>query len=339
MNEVIKVRLQRNAVTLKIRRRVPGGVELDEPDPMARAVGIGLSPRNPLTADRMASVGRTQGWEPRVFKLNVSVEGGALVLRGVTKHALPEGAYDLRLQLDEAKTLRSPVTVVLPHDGQADVQVPIALDDRDVAVDLSGCDPGIETVLTRSQIDGESGTAWLTNPSPRPTRQACLLNLLASLRVRPTVAGPLLPLVRDVFYVGPERAYARVDLQLAGRIMDLVLDPKKPFYAEGTPHAAVHGRLLVAIPEPPEVRQGFNELRSFRSEGRPSMQIVIATPPPGLPYTYAEFDLDLSNPLQDVVGFFVHMGELLDGKPTNHLDLRKKLAKTKAGDFLYYRVV
>jgi hypothetical protein len=47
----------------------------------------------------------------------------------------------------------------------------------------------------------------------------------------------------------------------------------------------------------------------------------------------------LSNPLQDVVGFFVHMGELLDGKPTNHLDLRKKLAKTKAGDFLYYRVV
>ena len=30
------------------------------------------------------------------------------------------------------------------------------------------------------------------------------------------------------------------------------------------------------------------------------------------------------------------MGELLDGKPTNHLDLRKSLAKTKAKDFLYY---
>jgi len=43
--------------------------------------------------------------------------------------------------------------------------------------------------------------------------------------------------------------------------------------------------------------------------------------------------------LQDLVGFFVHMGELLDGKPTNHLDLRKDLARTKASDFLYYRVV
>jgi hypothetical protein len=32
------------------------------------------------------------------------------------------------------------------------------------------------------------------------------------------------------------------------------------------------------------------------------------------------------------------MGELLDGKPTNHLDLWKPLAKTRARDFLYYRV-
>jgi hypothetical protein len=339
MNEIIKVRLQRNNRSIRIRRRVPGGVELEEPDPIARAVGIGFSPRNPITADRMASVARTLGWERGVFKLNVTVEDGALVLRGVTKHALPEGAYDLRLQLDEAKTLRNPVAVVLPHDRHADVQVPIAMDDRDVAVDLTACDAAIHAVLARSQVDGQSGTAWLANPDPRPTRQACLLNLLASLRVRPTVAAPLLPLVRDVFFVGPERAYAKVDLQLADRVMQLVLDPKKPFYAEGTPHAAVHGRLLAAIPEAPDVREGFTELRSFRSEGRPSMQIVIATPPPGLPHTYAEFDLDLSNPLQDVVGFFVHMGELLDGKPTNHLDLRSKLAKTKAGDFLYYRVV
>ena len=52
------------------------------------------------------------------------------------------------------------------------------------------------------------------------------------------------------------------------------------------------------------------------------MQVVVAIPPPDLPHTYAEFDLDLANPLQDVLGFFVHMGELLDGKPTNHLDMR-----------------
>jgi hypothetical protein len=33
------------------------------------------------------------------------------------------------------------------------------------------------------------------------------------------------------------------------------------------------------------------------------------------------------------------MGELFDGKPTNHLDLRKSLAKGKAKEFLYYTVV
>ena len=52
----------------------------------------------------------------------------------------------------------------------------------------------------------------------------------------------------------------------------------------------------------------------------------------------ALLDLDLGNPLQDVLGFVVHMGELLDGKPTNHLELRKALAKSKAGGFLYYKV-
>ena len=66
--------------------------------------------------------------------------------------------------------------------------------------------------------------------------------------------------------------------------------------------------------------------------------MVIAIPPIGMPHTYAEFDLDLGNPLQDVLGFVTHVGELLDGKPTNHLDLRKTLAKGKAADFLYYTV-
>jgi hypothetical protein len=43
------------------------------------------------------------------------------------------------------------------------------------------------------------------------------------------------------------------------------------------------------------------------------------------------------NPLHDEVGFVVHMGELLDGKPTNHLDLEKKIARTKARDAVCVR--
>jgi hypothetical protein len=66
--------------------------------------------------------------------------------------------------------------------------------------------------------------------------------------------------------------------------------------------------------------------------------MVIAVPPVGAPHTYADFDLDLGNPLQDVLGLVVHVGELLDDNPTNHLDLRRRLAKGKAADFLYYTV-
>ena len=67
--------------------------------------------------------------------------------------------------------------------------------------------------------------------------------------------------------------------------------------------------------------------------------MVLAVPSGvGPSHTYGDFDLDLGNPLQDVLGVFTHVGELLSGKPTNHLDLRKRLSKTKAGEFLYYTV-
>jgi len=117
----------------------------------------------------------------------------------------------------------------------------------------------------------------------------------------------------------------------------LVADLARPFYAEGPPTAPIHQRLLDAIP--PAEKAGFGPLLSYRAEGRPSMQIVIAIPPVASAHTYADIDLDLGNPLQDALGVIVHAGELLDGKETNHLDLRKELARGRAVDFLYYTIV
>jgi len=67
--------------------------------------------------------------------------------------------------------------------------------------------------------------------------------------------------------------------------------------------------------------------------------MVIATPNTPFQSRFVDLDLDLGNPLQDVAGLIVHIGELLNGQPTNHLDLRKKLSKGKAAPFLYYNVV
>ena len=259
------------------------------------------------------------------------------MLRGVDADALPEGLYSLKVHVEEASTRQKKSAITVAHDGHAEMDVEVTMDGRGVVVDLTSCDAGIRRVLDASKIDGQPAGNWLASADPRPARKACLLNLLASLRVRPNKSNDLLDLVQSAFSAFNDRAYMRVDRALLSRVDALVMDPNKPFYAEGEPKAAIHGRLLAAIPEPPDVKTKFGRLLSFRGEKQgPSLQMVIAVPPIDLPYTYVDFDLDQGNPLQDLAGFVVHMGELLGGKQTNHLDLRKKLAGTPAGAFLYY---
>ena len=338
MNETIEVQFKKNARRLRVRRQLPGGIEFDEPDPLERTLGIQFSAQNEITRMRMDSIRRVQGWDPGVFKLSATVDDGSILLRGVNEHTLPEGRYRIRLQIEEAKSPQSQIAAV-DQDQRAVVTFDVTMEDRAIDVDLADVDPVLAAVLNRSRIDNVKAVDWLQDSSRRATRRACLLNLLASLRSRPKLSSSLLPLVQEVFFVANDRIYTKVDRGLAETMQKLADDPARPFFGEGKPLAAIHGRLLTAIPEEFEVKSRFKDLLSFRAEGRPSMQVVVAVPPADVTHTYAEMDLDLGNPLQNVIGFFVHVGELLDGKPTNHLDLRKLLAKTTASDFLHYQVV
>jgi hypothetical protein len=50
-----------------------------------------------------------------------------------------------------------------------------------------------------------------------------------------------------------------------------------------------------------------------------------------------DLDLDLGNPKQDALGFFIHFGELLNPGKTDHLKLFEKLSsKKKIKPYLYY---
>ncbi|HUE86262.1 MAG TPA: hypothetical protein VMO26_09305 [Vicinamibacterales bacterium] len=338
MNEYIEVKFQKNNAWLKLAREVPGhGVELDEPDPIPRSVYLGIRGANTITDYRMRRVRQVKGWAPGEFRLRVAVEGGVLVLRGADKDSLPEGRYELRARLEEAKTKPARQFVNLEHDGGAQARVDVTLDDRTVtSQDVT--DARIARVIDASRLNGQPATEWLADDRWRPAKKACLLNLLASLRIRPTRGAPLIEQVHDVFWVSNDRAYARVHRDLFTRLEALAADDARPFYREGRPHAEIHLRLLDEIPDEEKPRFSADSLVSFRGEGRPSLQTVVARPPIGLAHTYAEFDLDLGNALQDLEGFVVHMIELADGKRTDHLDLRKKLAKTRARDFLYYDI-
>ena len=121
MNEFIEIRFRRKGKPFPLKRQVDGGIEFDEPDPIERTVGVNFDAASPATRERMNSIRRVQGWDPGQFKLHVAVEDGALMLRGVNGHALPEGLYKLKVAIEEARTphgLPSPASIARwPRQG------------------------------------------------------------------------------------------------------------------------------------------------------------------------------------------------------------------------------
>ncbi|HET9371253.1 MAG TPA: hypothetical protein VFO19_13425 [Vicinamibacterales bacterium] len=341
MHEYIEIQFRRNDKRFRLDRQVENGFEFDEPDPETRRISLGLAPRDAVTRYRMDHIRQIQGWSAGEFKLKVAVEDGSLVIRGHDRYSLPEGFYDVTVSVDGAKAKMRTGRVRVPHDDHAQTDCELSFDDRTIEVDLASSDPMIASVLAASQLDGRSGLDWVMDTGIRPTRRACVLNLLASLRVFPTLSAPLLSDIDRLFVSLDDRCYARTLPSLFTRVSDLANHHDK-VYAEGRPHAAVHRLLLPAIGAFDSAAIGLfvdDGLASFRAEGSPSVQLVVATPTTSYPFNFAELDLDLGNPLQDLVGLTIHIGELLDGKRTNHLDLRRKLAAGKAKEFLYYKVV
>jgi hypothetical protein len=167
------------------------------------------------------------------------------------------------------------------------------------------------------------------------------MNLLAKLRAAPAPQpnSSLISDVNNIFFGDVDRVYARVSSDLLAHLHTLSADPARPFYFEGTPKAAIHADLLTAI-EQFEPDGSLFTLSSFRQEGKPSMQAVIAAPPGGDPARvhYADLDIDLGNPLQDIEGAVIHFGELLAPGKTDHLKLAQTLAKGNTAPFLYYKV-
>jgi hypothetical protein len=341
MNEYFEIQFRRKGKLLKVKRQLPNrSIELDEPDPIERRFSIGFAARDHITEYRMRRIRQLRGWASNEFRLKVSAEGGSLVVRGDDPEALPEGRYRLTIDLDEAKARPQNQIAELDENGFCEFPVDIETDDRGVDVDLDGCDGSIKRVLDASVIDGLAAIEWLEAADIRPTRKACVLNVLASLRARPVLAEPLIAHVLGLYWASSDRVYAHADLELLTQLEALAKHETRPFYREGRPTAEIHQRLLTSIPLGEQPLFSVDRLVCFRGDGSPSLQTVIAEPAPGHPFVYAEFDLDLGNALQDVVGFIVHMGELMDGKPTNHLDLRRTLTKTnaKTRDFIYYAI-
>lgn len=293
---------------------------------------------------RVGRVAQLRGWQPGEFRLMPRVRDHRLVLRGVDNYALPHGPYRLRVTISELRLKKPVLRLRIPENGEVVQTAEILPAKRRIELtrEVSSFDDHIKRVLETvdSRLDGVQVVEWLEDPTRRPQRKACLLNILAKLRTAPKPSDPLISDVEHIFFADTARIYAAVTPHLLARLDSLAKAREKRFCLEGEPHAPIHLKLMERIRKFGVDWQEF-KLRSFRQEGKPSLQTVVAFPPRGTqsPLHYAEFDIDLGNPLQDIVGFFVHLGEVLAPGKTDHMKLRKKLAKGPTKDFLYYRVV
>jgi hypothetical protein len=350
MNESIRIRLQVDGAAASIDSLSPEGVVLGgESSASPRGLAVSLRPGNQITEFRLRRVRMIQDWAPGAFRFNLSLDGGSLLCRGVDPLSLPFGIYDLTLMISDLVGQAQPLEVEVPDGGPAEVVAKFKTDPRKVVLTtpVAEFDDRIQSVVLdpQSRVDGMAIPDWLAGPA-RPRRKACLLNILAKARAAkgPAPKSSILDGVRSILFAEVDRIYVAAAADLYSSLRTLAADPAKPFYFEGEPKAVMHKRLLDRIgPDGLKLEPdaAMFHLQSYRQEGKPTLQTVVAIPPGGDAERayYADMDIDLGNPLQDLDGLFTHFGEILDPGQTDHLALAEKLARGATKDFHYYKVV
>jgi hypothetical protein len=340
MNERIRIEFEVDGEPLPVQSFDSTGLRFeDEIDCWPRSVLFEFDANNEITRTRMNWVRSRWGWNPGVFNLNITLDRGGLLVRGVDERSLPGGSYWFVVQVNSLIARGGSKIVSVDDDDETAVTLKVAEDPRRVVLarPVMEWDEMIRKTLLKSgqTFDGVTIAEWLESDKPRESRKACLINLMAKLRTLPDPDEPFLTHVRRIFHTDVERIYVETDDELLTRLRALSKEDERPFYDEGKPASPDHLRLLTASSSP------NHELESFRQDGRNSMQVVVAYPPgSGDGRYFADVDIDLGNPLRDLQGFVIHMGELLTGTDTDHLKLHDALAAAKqpTAPYIYYDV-
>jgi hypothetical protein len=309
----------------------------DEQGAWPLTIAVGLAANAPGTEMQMRWVMRAHGWlENRIFKLDCTLQDNRLRFTGVDPKALPAGLYKLRLEVKGVPLERPEIAFEIKKGQDAAVTAQVRPERRGFVFVEDLINPGdvSQRVLLAegSRIDGKPLVEWLRDPRPRMGRKACLLNIVAKLRMEPNARSCVCEGLRSIFFADVDRIYAAAEPGLLDRVKAIPgVDD------EGPPGHPGHKRLRKKIPNAAADRY---PLRSFRIGELNSLQIVVATPPGDVEdrTEYADIDIDLGNPLASLVGLVVHIGELFDPGQTDHLKLFDRLSRSDLREFLYYRV-
>jgi hypothetical protein len=310
----------------------------NEFDKTPHKMRIGFEPKGEATRHRIESIKTKNNW--KTYRFNVANDSGVLTCRTTDPKDMPEGHYLVRLWVEDFDIDKKPITLRLKKDV-GEIIVMITPEKRKVHAQdrfTNACDGMISKLLTDSgNIDSLPAAEWLKNEDSRPQRRACLFNLLAVLKTSPEKHDPtpLLTYMKKIFLVLSDRVYVEANPKLKDRLDQLVSTMN--FYTDHEPKDPVHQNVFKFHEK--ELNPKDYHLYSYRQSGSPSMQICIGIPniPDKKEFPcVADLDLDLGNPLQDVVGFIVHISELFSSNKTDHIEIHDSLNVDPTKDFLYY---
>ena len=343
MNESILIEFERRGqpapvTSFRSTQRNPheNGLVLDgETSQFPRGFMLNLRPLGDPTKLAFKRVQRNHDWLSRnIFQLEATRQDDRLQLEGVDAEALPPGRYELEMRLSGMQFVQAKQQISIRKNQSKVVRFREKPAKQKLALNrpIDSFDRESVRILRhkKSLLDGTSAEDWLENRPGQDRRKAPLLNMLAKLAALPRVPDPLSRRVHYVFHAEMDRIYAAVS-------EDFHTTVSGSFSKDATIHST-HRRLLLRIPHR---RADEYTLTSYRERAPSSMQVVIAEPPADVADRthYADLDIDEANPGWDLARFVMHVGDVLDPRKTNHLELRKTLTDGETSDFLYYDVV
>jgi hypothetical protein len=320
------------------------GITFEEPeDASPLNVGLGLQSLQPI---RIENVQRNHGWTNRQFGFDAALEEGGILLSGHARdrHGLPPGPYDVTVEVESYAFKKPRTRIILKEGGRAVIRLDVKPETRQIELN-DNFDAATRGVIDASTVDDKAMASWLAGtvrPKPRIQRRVCALNILSRLAAPPThqVKTGLTRHFEGVHFADVDRIYATADAGLQDALEGFV--DADTWKGEGRPKHPIHEKVVTdAIKRFPDLNGrtlGDFDLQSYRQGGGTGLQVVVATPRFAHPRVYVDVDIDLGNPLWDVEGILIHLGELLDGGPTDHFKVRDKLADIIPKDFLFFTV-
>jgi hypothetical protein len=332
--EGFELEFTRDGVMLPVTDIVPGeGVILGgEIDNWPLGVALQLEPLSPGTRVIWERIQRDQGWfDAHTFRFKLSRSGERLRFEGIRPDLLPSGTYRGSVFVSGYRFHTRVLQFTIPPNESVHVPVPEKPERRQITRihPLDDFDPLTRQIVEQSRIDGISLDTWLRDNTRRIARQAAVLNLLAKLRTPIGSNPPLSEAVIRLIFADIDRVYAELVPGFADRF-----EIAESGFGEDRVVHTTHLKLLRRIPN----GSGYH-LESFRQQTpQLSLQVAVAVPDRATDLQYADIDIDLGNPFTTPLGFFIHLGELLDPGKTDHLAVFDDLCTSPVNDFLYYEL-